>query len=93
MSLKVGEHIAPSSTSQFLSLLDRHCKIGIIISWAVPGQGGHGHINELPTSRIMEHLLEKGYYQNDWTNKFQNEARESASYPWFKKSVLVFLKN
>ena len=39
MSLEVGEHIPPNTTSQFIKTLVRHAKKGIILSWAIPGQG------------------------------------------------------
>ncbi|KAJ3391984.1 hypothetical protein HDU92_008707 [Lobulomyces angularis] len=93
MSLEVGEHIPSSGTDNFISLLDRHSRKGVILSWAVVGQHGHSHINNKDNDEVIKLFKERGYYQDDWTRKFQEEAREKAKYWWFKKTILVFKKN
>ena len=30
---------------QFLDNIVRHARIGVVLSWAVPGQGGFHHVN------------------------------------------------
>ena len=92
ISLEVGEHIPPSKTQTFLNLLHRHNKKGIILSWAIMGQGGHGHINEKSNDEVIKLVTSMGYYQNEWTDKFTAETRKIAHYPWFHNSFLVFLR-
>ena len=44
ISLEVGEHIPIESTDIYLENITRY-KGDIIMSWAIPGQAGIGHIN------------------------------------------------
>lgn len=44
-SFEVGEHIPADKSEIYVDLLTKHAKKGIIISWAIPSQGGFGHIN------------------------------------------------
>jgi 2-polyprenyl-3-methyl-5-hydroxy-6-metoxy-1,4-benzoquinol methylase len=92
MSLEVGEHIPAEYTSQFLDTLDRHNKKGVIISWAVPEQGGHSHVNELSNEEVVRMFETRGYVQTEWTHAFQNELRGEADYAWFKDTCLVFVR-
>ena len=46
MSLEVGEHLPKKFEDIFLENLHNNNKYGIVLSWAVKGQGGHGHFNE-----------------------------------------------
>ena len=46
MSLEVGEHLPPQFEDIFINNLHNNNKYGIILSWAINGQGGHGHVNE-----------------------------------------------
>ena len=90
MSLECGEHIPPEYTDNFLDLLDRHNKNGIILSWAIPGQGGHSHINCLSNDEIKSKLFARKYFQDDWCLSFEKEAREHATYSWFRNTFMVF---
>ena len=92
ISLEVGEHIPQNTSSSFLDLLHKHNRKGIIISWAIRGQGGHGHINEKNNDEVIKMITEIGYYQNEWTRQFQSSVRRIAHYSWFRNTFLVFLK-
>ena len=39
------EHISPKFEHNFIETLVQ-AKVGILLSWAYIGQGGHGHVNE-----------------------------------------------
>lgn len=90
MSLECGEHIPPENTHDLINLLDKHNKKGILLSWGVPGQGGHSHINERSNENIIQLLLEKGYIQDEWCLDFQEYGRQHAQYSWFKGTFMVF---
>ena len=90
MSLECGEHIPPENTNNLISLLDKHNKQGIILSWAVPGQGGYSHINERQNNEIIQLLSQKGYTQDAWCLEFQEYARKEAIYFWFQGTFMVF---
>ena len=93
MSLECGEHIPAYATESFLNLLDKHNKCGIILSWAVPGQGGYHHVNEKTNEEITGKIKTMGYVQDDWSLTFQNEARGQADYLWFSNTFMVFKRN
>ncbi|MEX0596586.1 MAG: hypothetical protein WD512_08800, partial [Candidatus Paceibacterota bacterium] len=46
LSLEVGEHLPKKFEDIFIQNLHNNNKYGMILSWAVKGQGGHGHFNE-----------------------------------------------
>ena len=92
ISLEVGEHIPANKTESFLNLLHRHNKKGILLSWAIKGQGGHGHINEKNNDEVTNLVAAMGYYQNVWTKTFTIDSRKVAQHWWFQNSFMVFLR-
>jgi hypothetical protein len=92
LSLEVGEHIPPSTTKTFVQLLDRHNVHGILLSWGVRGQGGHGHINNLDNAEVVSLFKSFGYHQDSWALAFQEEARRNAGYFWFRNTFMVFVR-
>ncbi len=90
MSLEVGEHIPPTATESMIDLLDKHNKYGVILSWAVPGQAGHHHINTKTLSEVVAIMAKRGYSQDKWCSDFQKEGRVQAQYPWFQNAFMVF---
>ena len=55
-SFEVGEHIPKEFESIFIDNITKNARKGIILSWAIPGQGGDGHINEKSTSYIVKEI-------------------------------------
>lgn len=87
MSLEVGEHLPKQYEKIFIENLIRHVKKGLILSWAVEGQGGVGHFNEQNNDYIKKIFADLGW-ENDL--KTENELRTQASISWFKNTVMVF---
>ena len=95
LSLEVGEHIPAEYEEIFLYNLDRHNKQGIVLSWAIRGQGGDGHVNCQDNHEIIEKITLLGYtYDEDSTQILRNSA---AVYPkpcyWFRNTLMVFRRN
>ena len=90
LSLEVGEHIPKSSENAFIENIVRHAKNGIILSWAIPGQGGHGHLNEQTNESIKMTMSRYGY-----SNDLQSERlfRLVSHLPWLQNTLMVFRKN
>eukprot|EP00928_Gymnodinium_smaydae_P041316 TRINITY_DN2797_c0_g1_i5.p1 TRINITY_DN2797_c0_g1~~TRINITY_DN2797_c0_g1_i5.p1 ORF type:complete len:327 (-),score=36.04 TRINITY_DN2797_c0_g1_i5:236-1168(-) len=90
LSLEVGEHIPPDSEPQFLLNLHSHAKVGIIVSWAVPGQAGSHHINLRSNQYVIDKMASAGF-------AFDRQASESlrgkAEYSWFHNTLMVFRKS
>jgi hypothetical protein len=87
VSLEVGEHIPFVYETNFIENLVRHARKGIILSWAVKGQPGYGHVN-CRNNPYVKNKIESYGFVNDV--KAENEMRKRAFYPWFKNTVMVF---
>jgi cyclopropane fatty-acyl-phospholipid synthase-like methyltransferase len=89
MSLEVGEHLPKEFEDIFIHNLHNNNKYGIILSWAVKGQGGKGHFNEQNNDYIKSKVCELGYI-NDI--EYENKMRKSSTLAWFKNTIMVFRK-
>jgi len=94
MSLEVAEHIPAQYQDIFIDNIVNHCKKGVIISWAVKGQGGYGHVNCKNNDEVID-LFTKKCFVLDKTNT--DRLRDAvALYPtpcyWFRDTLLVFRK-
>jgi len=90
LSLEVGEHIPQQFEHQFINNLHNNNKRGIILSWAVEGQGGQGHFNERNNTYIKHIFSNLGYF-NDIIA--ENILRRNSTLTWFKNTIMVFRKN
>lgn len=90
LSLEVGEHIPEQFEDVFISNITKHVKKTLIISWAVEGQGGSGHVNCRNNDYIITQITKRGFKYNE---KASNELRKAASNAsWFSYTLLVFDK-
>lgn len=89
MSLEVGEHLPKEFEKIYFDNLHRHNTKGIVLTWAVKGQGGDGHVNEQNNDYIKNIMANYGY-ANDVAA--ENELRMRASLWWFKATIMVFRK-
>jgi len=87
MSLETGEHLPQQYERIFIENLTRHVKKGLILSWAIKGQGGVGHFNEQNNDYIKAIFADLGWY-NDIDA--ENHLREKATVHWIKNTVMVF---
>ncbi|XP_076061481.1 uncharacterized protein LOC143037242 isoform X2 [Oratosquilla oratoria] len=89
MSLEVGEHIPSRFESKFLNNLVRHACRGVVLSWALPGQGGHMHVNEQPNEYIQGRMDLLGFrYDMEGSMKL----REVAELGWFRGTLMIFYR-
>jgi len=91
ISLEVGEHIPKQFMDEYLNNLIKHCDKYLILSWALRGQGGFGHVNELNNDEIIPVVESKGFR---FLEDKSMEARQNIedSYWYFRNSVLIFEK-
>jgi hypothetical protein len=89
LCLEVGEHIPKEYEDIFIkNLLDSMDKT-LILSWAIPGQGGMGHVNEQRNEYVIEKLTKLGL---KFLEKETMELRGSSTLTHFKNTILVFVK-
>jgi len=87
ISLEVGEHIPAPYEQIFLDNLVRPNPELIILSWAVEGQAGQGHVNCRNNDYIIAEMDRRGYsYGRDASHNLRSVSR----LPWFKNTIMVF---
>jgi cyclopropane fatty-acyl-phospholipid synthase-like methyltransferase len=89
LSLEVGEHIPKEFEEMFINNLHNNNKRGIVLSWAIQGQGGHGHVNVQNNDYIKDKICALGYI-NDVEQ--ENILRNASTLEWFKNTIMVFRK-
>jgi hypothetical protein len=87
ISLEVGEHVPKKYETVFLDNLTRHAKETIVLSWAIPGQEGDGHVNCRSNTYIIYQLWKKGFRFRPYQTIL---LRANSSIPWFKNTLMVF---
>jgi len=87
--LEVAEHIPREFEETLLNNITSYCNGLLILSWAVKGQGGCGHVNEQDSAYVIKRLAEKGFtYNEELSNKLREAGKELW---WFSKSIYVFI--
>jgi len=89
LSLEVGEHLPKEFEEKFIDNICNACERGMVISWAVKGQGGMGHVNCQNNDYVRETIEQKGFlYDVESSNHFRKKCQLS----WFRNTVMVFRK-
>lgn len=87
LSLEVGEHIPRKHEQTFIQNVCEFASKYLVLSWAVPGQGGAGHCNEQPNEYIIEQFKNRGLR----LSKIMTQTlREHSSLSWFQNTVMAF---
>lgn len=89
ISLEVGEHIPQSCEDNFITNIVKHSHNLIIISWAIPGQPGDGHINCKTNDYIIDRIEKENFYFNRTVTQ---KLRRQSSLWWFKNTLMFFQK-
>ena len=88
ISLEVGEHIPVEYEQVFIENIIKHSKKFIILSWAIPGQPGTGHVNCRDNDYIIRILNKNNYkYMFDETQIFRKNI---SKYNFFKNTIMIF---
>ena len=85
--LEVAEHIPLEYQDIFVENLVKHTDFYLVISWAVEGQGGDGHINEQNEDYVLNLFKNKNMNYNKEVSDF---IKHNATLGWFKETVYVF---
>lgn len=89
MCLEVGEHVPAQFELMVIDNIHRHNTKGVVLSWAVPEQGGNGHVNN-HSNRYIRNLMKALGYK--YSIKVDNDLRHRATLKWFKETLMVFRK-
>jgi hypothetical protein len=92
-SFEVGEHIPFDKMGIFIDNICNHSRKGVIISWALEGQGGDGHINEQENSVIINEFRKRNFkYDKKASHYFKNDFY-GKNFLYFSDSIMVFTRN
>lgn len=90
LSLETAEHIPKEFESIYLENIIRHVRYGVIMSWAVVGQGGLGHVN----CRSLEYVEDKMRSYRFFLDKTATRLlRDNSTFYYFRKHILVFRRD
>ena len=89
MSLEVGEHIPAAGAATYLDNVARHARVGAVLSWALPAQGGHFHVNEMPAVWVITEMATRGFRRDD---EGTTEMRRQATKDWLRTTTHVFIR-
>ena len=90
MSLEVGEHINKKYEHVFIQNIADSVFNGVILSWAVRGQGGHNHVNTHNPKYIICKMKRIGF---EIDHRFTKEIKRSVKRCyWIRRSVNVFVR-
>ena len=85
-SLETAEHVPKNGTLGFVRNLAA-ARCGAVVSWAAPGQGGLGHVNNRPPHQVVALFKNVGLY---FDHNATAAVRHAVQFAWFKRNTLVF---
>ena len=88
----MAEHIPAEFEEAALSNIISACNDKLIMSWAIRGQAGFGHVNCLDNHEVITKMESKGfsYLEQDSLNARSINLDNA---PWFKNTILIFQRN
>ena len=91
ISLEVGEHLPAEYMQMFLQNVTSHCSNYLIISWALRGQGGYGHFNELNNDEVIPEITKRGF---EYLEDLSMDARKNVEdeFGYFRNTIMIFKK-
>jgi len=90
LCLEVCEHVPAEYEGRLLDNIVGACgEHGrVVLSWAMRGQHGHGHVNCRDTAEVIALFEARGF---DFLERETREARAAArTLPWFASTILIF---
>jgi len=87
MCLEVAEHIPAGKEYVFIENILAPKSPHIIISWAIEGQGGLGHVNCRNNDYVIDRFAEYGYSLMEEETK---KLRKASKIKWFKNTIMVY---
>jgi hypothetical protein len=88
LCLEVGEHIPAAFEETVLRNLARATEDILILSWAVPGQGGLGHVNERSNEYIVAKLEALGLQYDPVASAILRG--DVGTCWWFRNTLMIF---
>jgi hypothetical protein len=91
ISFEVGEHIPKKYEDIYIENICKHSNNYLLLSWAIIGQSGSGHINCQNNEYIINKIKQKGF-EYDHKSSIILRNNVTSAY-WFKNTIMLFKKN
>ena len=89
LCLEVGEHIPAKYQDIFIKNIVDHAENGVVLSWAVAGQPGPGHVNTMDNVDVIK-IFANLDSPLIFDSKATKQLRQGAGVHWFKNTLMVF---
>lgn len=89
--LEVGEHIPEEYLETFIDNLTNNSSGLIILSWAVPGQDGIGHVSCRTNQWVIDEMAKRGFKFNELATK-EIRKQPEGYVNYFKDTLMIFNK-
>lgn len=87
--LECIEHIPKEFEQTVLDTITNACDKHLIFSWALPNQGGVGHVNLVPQEYAIAEVERRGFkYLPDVTKQVRGNIEDNTS--WFRTTLMIF---
>ena len=86
--MSIGEHIPAPFEYAFMKNLLKSAGKMVILSWAVLGQGGIGHVNEQTAEQIVQKMKAWGWAKDEILTM---DLKTAAKVEYIKRNVQVFV--
>lgn len=87
--LEVAEHIPEEGLDIFLNTITKHLSGKLILSWAIPGQAGQGHVSCRHNIDVI-HTLQALGLRLLHHDSLKARAMVSNHAHWFRNTLLIF---
>ena len=94
LTLEVCEHVPKHLEEALVTTIDKHVQTGgtLVLSWAVVGQHGLGHVNCQNNDYVIAKFTSMGYTYEASHAETLRKASNRTIAPWFFNTILVFSK-
>lgn len=90
--LEVAEHVPAQFEEQLVTNVVNACEENLILSWAIIGQDGFGHVNCKSNEYVINKFEALGFkHLEDKTKEVRSLDLSQA--PWFYNTMFVFKRN
>jgi SAM-dependent methyltransferase len=87
--LETMEHIPAQYMQTALDNINVICNGRLVMSWAIVGQGGRGHFNEMNNPEVIAIIEPLGFKKNDTLTEEGRKYVDDWA-PYFRNTVMVF---
>ena len=87
--MEVGEHIPNQYEDTVFDNITNNAKFRVILSWAIPDQGGTGHVNEQPNYHVIGQMIKRGFTINSELTRSLRSVTPDETW-WFRNTIMVF---